>query len=181
MLAASAASTEVSILARQSSQVNVSLLPLLCDVVLRDFGGFNCEVKIELKSHPFYWVSGWEHSLKKLWAKWLGYCVGQTWVLDSAVPSVLSEALCLHPPWIPHNHGRNQMYSNRSVPGCVGGFFCFVLFNCLYFLLITWICLFYSMNYNPSLTMEETCKSDQTVTLQKYLVWKTTRKLKAFV
>ena len=46
MLAASAASTEVSILARQSSQVNVSLLPLFCDVVLRDFGGFNCEVKI---------------------------------------------------------------------------------------------------------------------------------------
>lgn len=47
------------------------------------------------------------------------------------------------------------MYSNRSVPGCVGGFFCFVLFNCLYFPLITWICLFYSVNYNPSLTMEE--------------------------
>lgn len=47
------------------------------------------------------------------------------------------------------------MYSNRSVPGCVGGFFCFVLFNYLYFPLITWICLFCSVNYNPSLTMEE--------------------------
>ena len=47
------------------------------------------------------------------------------------------------------------MYSNTSVPGCVGAFFCFILFNYLYFLLITWICLFYSVNYNPSLIMEE--------------------------